>query len=611
MKFTTRRMVFAATLVAVLALAGAVVATAVSAAGSKQAAQPARSTHARVAAKKSSAPKDIRCPHGHTKASGQAVYSDVQFPDTLSPDQTSEASTQETLDSMFDGLIGFNTRAQMFPDMLTQIPTQKNGGISKDGKTYIFHFKHGMTWSNGTPITAQDLAFGFAIDKDKASGPYCAAGCNVISRIDTPGKYTAVIHLKHVDAAFLGAGHYPEIWPTTWPGAWSNAHQAALKLWQTPSFNFEDKSYPTSGPFQVDSFVNNDRITLSANPHYNIMSCGPRVKTLTFSAYSDNVAMIAAAARHETDVTQDYTLANARQLTSNHSFKTIIKPGFVIEHLELNQDKTYGGKPNPLASTKARQALALAVNKTEVLQNALDVNAATAKSVVAYSFLVSTRHFKQPYADTKLTGQWDPIAHKYVQSGSAQAIRDARTLLRQAGYPSGFSVDFQTTTAPTTRGAEQAAICQNWSQIGVNCNPLHTPSSALFGQWASNGTLDHGQFQVALFAFLGGADPDPLKEDLMGRFIDRNQTVHAPINQNYSGVHDSVIDNAFTTASATLNNAVRARYYAIAQTRVNQNADWIMLYYRPVIATADSHVKNVTDVPTQTGPEWDTWAWHL
>jgi ABC-type transport system substrate-binding protein len=222
------------------------------------------------------------------------------------------------------------------------------------------------TWSNGTPITPQDLAFGFAVDKDKASGPYCDAGCNVIAHIDPPGKYTAVLRLKHVDAAFLGGGLYPEIWPTKWPGAWSNAHEAAIKLWQTPSFNFEDKSYPTSGPFQV-----------------------------------------------------------------------------------------------------------------------------------------------------------------------------------------------------------------------------------------------------ALFAFLGGADPDPLKEDLMGQFIDRTQSVHSAINQNYSGVHDSAIDSAFTRASATLNNAVRARYYAIAQTRVNQNADWIMLYYRPVIATSDSHVKNVTDVPTQFGPEWNTWAWHL
>ena len=67
------------------------------------------------------------------------------------------------------------------------------------------------------------------IDQDKASGPYCDAGCNVISRIDTPSKYTAVLHLKHVDAAFLGAGHYPEIWPTTWPGAWTNAHEQRRK----------------------------------------------------------------------------------------------------------------------------------------------------------------------------------------------------------------------------------------------------------------------------------------------------------------------------------------------------------------------------------------------
>jgi peptide/nickel transport system substrate-binding protein len=609
MKVTTKWVATVLVAAVILAVAGAGIASAMTAGAPSHSASQATSSH-KSTAPKSTAPKNVRCPHGQTKSTGQAIYSDVQFPDTLSPDQTTEASTVETLDSMFDGLLGFNTRAQMFPDMLTQIPTLKNGGISKDGKTYIFRFKQGMTWSNGTPITSKDLAFGFAIDKDKVSGPICAAGCNVISRIDTPNNTTAVIRLKHVDAAFLGAGHYPEIWPRKWAGAWSNAHEAALKLYQTSSYNFEDKSYPTSGPYQVDSFVTNDRITLSPNPHYNIMACGPQIKSLIFSLYTNNEAMIAAAARHETNVTQDYTLANAAQLKSQKAFKTIVKPGFVIEHLELNQDKTYNGNPNPLANTKARQALALGVNKSLVLRSALAVSPATAKSVLGYSFLVATPTFKQPFA-TKLNGQWDPIVKKYVQSGSAQAVKDAKKLLSQAGYPHGFSVDFQTTTAPTTRTAEQAAICQNWMQIGVSCNMKQTPSSTLFSQWQTNGTLDHGQFQVALFAFLGGADPDPLKEDLMGRFIDRNQSVHTPINQNYSGVHDSTIDNAFTKAAATLNNAVRARYYAIAQTRVNQNADWIILYYRPVIATTDSHIKNVTDVPTQYGPEWNTWAWHL
>src|SRR5947209_2352887 len=534
MKLSTRRVTVVAALLAVLALASAGFASAAAPAAPRHTAQAKTRTH--------SAAKDVRCPHGHNRATGQAIYSDVQFPDTLAPDQTSQASTQETLDSMFDGLIGYNTRAQMYPDLLTQIPSVKNGGISKDGKTYVFRFKHGMVWSNGTEITSKDLAFGLKIDQDKASGPYCDAGCNVISRIDTPSKYTAVLHLKHVDAAFLGAGHYPEIWPTTWPGAWTNAHEAALKLWQTPSFNFESSTYPTDGPYQVVNFVNNDRITLAANPHYNIMSCGPKVKTLLFSAYTDNTAMIAAAARHETNVTQDYTLASAGQLKSNHAFKTMINPGFVIEHLELNQDRIYNGKPNPLANPKARLALALTVDKTLVLQSALNVSKATAKSVVAYPFLVSTPRFKQPYADTKLTGQWDPIAHKYVQSGSAKGIADARKLLRAAGYPNGFTVDFQTTTAPTTRVAEQAAICQNWTRINVACTMLHTPSTKLFGQWDTGGTLDHGQFQVALFALLGGADPDPLKEDFMSRFIDRNQSVHSPINQNYAGIHDRVIN---------------------------------------------------------------------
>src|SRR5205823_4040767 len=144
-----------------------------------------------------------------TKAKGQEIYSDVQFPDTLAPDQTTLAVTVETLNAMFDPLLPFNDKAKQFPDVLTRVPSPKNGDISKDGKTVTFHFKKGLLWSDGkTEITSANLKFGWAIDKDPASGPYCDAGCKVISRIDTPDKYTAVMHLKNIDAPFIAAGHY-------------------------------------------------------------------------------------------------------------------------------------------------------------------------------------------------------------------------------------------------------------------------------------------------------------------------------------------------------------------------------------------------------------------
>src|SRR5947209_11031326 len=130
--------------------------------------------HTQKHAAKHVAAKDIRCPHGHTKAKGGVVFSDVQFPDTLNPEQAGLVVDIENLDLMLDGPTLYTNTDKFVPDMLTQVPTAKNGGVSKDGKTYTFHLKKGMVWSNGTPIVAADWKLGSAIEKDALSGPACA-----------------------------------------------------------------------------------------------------------------------------------------------------------------------------------------------------------------------------------------------------------------------------------------------------------------------------------------------------------------------------------------------------------------------------------------------------
>jgi peptide/nickel transport system substrate-binding protein len=581
-------------------------------------AAPSQERHARTAQHHTAA-KDIRCPKGHTKAQGSAVFSDVQFPDTLNPEQAGAVVDIENIDNLFDAPVAYNDKDKFFPDMLAVYPTAKNGGISKDGKTFTFHLKKGMVWSTGQPIVAADWKLGWAIEKDALSGPACLVNACEVTKVDTPNTTTVVFHLKHPDAAFLSNAHYPETWPTTFSNSvcgWkNNPHDAANCLFQNAAFNFQSTDYPFSGPYVAVNVVNNDRAEYTANPRYNILNCGAKIKDLRFSFYSDNNAMIAAAAARETDVTQDYTLQYRTALLSHKTYKTIIRPSYTIEHLEFNHDKTYNGNPNPIAKADVRIALTLAMNKAQILASALSVSEAVARQYIGSSLLVGTKTFKQPFFDSAITGQWDPLAKggkgAYVTTGTAAAISDAKKLLTRAGYASGFTVDFQTTTRPATRLAEQAAICQNWTAINVKCNSMQTPSGKLFTTWDLGGTLAHGQFQVDLSALLGGPDPEGFRANIGSHFCDRCQTIHSAINANYSAIQDKVIDKALNNGDFTLSNRTRQQWYNVLQTEMVKQAHWAILYYRPVFATTDGHVKNVSITDNAQGPEWNSWAWSL
>ena len=45
------------------------------------------------------------------------------------------------------------------PGLAEEIPTEENGGISEDGMTYTFKIREGVTWQDGEPLTAHDVAF--------------------------------------------------------------------------------------------------------------------------------------------------------------------------------------------------------------------------------------------------------------------------------------------------------------------------------------------------------------------------------------------------------------------------------------------------------------------
>jgi peptide/nickel transport system substrate-binding protein len=553
----------------------------------------------------------VRCPK-HNRATGTIKYSDWQFPDTLNPYQTQSSATAQTDYNLIKGLVLFDQRAHLRPDMLAHLPVASGGGL-----TYTATLKPGLRWSNGQEITAADVKFGWEIGMHPDSGPYCpAVGCDVISHITTSGQYTVVWHLKHVYAPFvLNTLSFLPVWPIAWSAAWSrgNVKEATDKLFQDSSFNFENSDAPTNGAYQVANFVMNDRIVLHPMRFYGTMTCGAKVQTMLFVFYSSKPDLIAAATSKETDTTTDYTEADLPELLQHKAnFKTYVVPAFFLEHLTFNIDPTYHGQTNPLHNPKVRLALALALDKIGLLQGALGIPRGQAQRVVAWTPLLITKGLVQPFADTAIKGQWDPLAHRYIaDTGHGTALSDARKLLAQAGYKSGFSLEGVTTSGNPVRTAEFSIMEANWARIGVQFQPTYIPATVLFSDWDHGSPRHTGDFQVVMYTDTGYPDPDALKADFQSTFIDRDKTVHSAINTNYGGIRDPLIDEAFNRGASTLDPSVRRRWYSAWQVQVNKKAYWVPLYYRYLISTSDGRIGNWKTNPTATGQEWNSFEWYV
>ncbi len=94
---------------------------------------------------------------------------------SLDPAYPYDNSSQGAILNMYDTLIGFDgARVDKFvPLLATSVPSQANGGVSRDGRTYRFHIRRNVRFHDGAPMTPQDVKYSLMrfMLMDRAGGP--------------------------------------------------------------------------------------------------------------------------------------------------------------------------------------------------------------------------------------------------------------------------------------------------------------------------------------------------------------------------------------------------------------------------------------------------------
>ena len=463
------------------------------------------------------------------------------------------------------------------------------------------------------------MKFGWEVGMDPATGPFCAGFCDSVKSIATPDRYTAVVHLKRLPPEVVVSGNSWQPWPVRWPHAWNgDPHAAALKLAQDPSFNFLSPAYPTNGPYQVARVVSDHEVDLRPMPYYDDMTCGAYIKTIRDLGFANDfsgfLAMQAAAGSGHLDIGVDYQPEQLGALERVHKvYRLHSPPSFTFEHLEFNLDSTYNDARNPLANVDVRLALALAVSKPRILRDAFGATTQAAARLVAWTPWVNSPRLRQPYADPKVTGQWDPLAKRYVSdTGRGQALADARTLLSRTAWKHGFTLSFERSGRPY-RATIARDLAKAWGRLGVKVNDHEASGrTELFGTWEQGGILIHGAFQVTSFVFVGGSDPDPMKTELESRFVARDHPSRASVaDQNYAGIRDRVIDSEFERGENSISGVVRTQAFHRVQERLNQRAYWVPLFYVPDITTSSRRIEGFHTSPVLSSDAAYAYQWKV
>lgn len=204
-----------------------------------------------------------RSPAG--KYGGTLVTSTIgEGPKTFNSWNSMDATSSQAADIMFDALVSTDPyTGEVYPKMAKSIK------VLPDKKTYIIELRHGLKWSDGKPITADDVYFtwntiifgGFG-NTSTRDAMYIGDELPKIEKID---KYTVRFTTPKPFSPFLrqlGVPIAPKhiLEPVTKQGK-----RAFASFW---SSNTKPSDFVTSGAFKLKEYVPAQRLVYERNPNY-------------------------------------------------------------------------------------------------------------------------------------------------------------------------------------------------------------------------------------------------------------------------------------------------------------------------------------------------------
>ncbi|GAA1286123.1 ABC transporter substrate-binding protein [Streptomyces javensis] len=186
-------------------------------------------------------------------------------PETLSP---LLGYGKDGSSKIFDGLLTQNADLELKPALATTLPD-----VSEDGLTYTYTLRDGVTFSDGKPLTADDVVFTYETILDPKTNNPSRAELDAIKSVRAKDDHTVVFRLKYRYAPFAGRTVLPIV----------PEHAADGQDVNTGSFNTKPIG---TGPYVLTGWTKGEKLTFKANPDY--WGGAPKVKKLTLAIVADD-----------------------------------------------------------------------------------------------------------------------------------------------------------------------------------------------------------------------------------------------------------------------------------------------------------------------------------
>jgi peptide/nickel transport system substrate-binding protein len=492
-------------------------------------------------------------------------------PDSLNPMFAHTDATDQIDALIFAPVFRYDQHGEFVPELATEVPTYANGGISRDSKTIILHWRRGVRWSDGAPLTARDLRFTWRAVMNSRNATKTTFGWDDVASIELPDDYTAVIRLKRPDADVLGifgmgGSAYPPL-----------PEHLLAKL---PDLNRADfNAHPiSSGPWLLEAWKHGSGFEFAPNPHY--WRGPPKLRALTIRIVPNPDTLVAELQTHEIDLVQNVSETAVARLPAIQGITS-------TKHLIASWRRLMIDCAKPaLSDVRVRRAIA----------EAIDWDNMNATVYHGYNLRATSDIPPDSWAAPTIPTYPYDVADAAKLLDEAGWVRAPDGTRRKAGVPLALAIS--STTAP---GNEQAELLmqQELRAIGIALEIKNYPGNVLFAQ---RGPLYGGTFDLEWSIETNAPDPDnqgSWSEDLI-----------PPRGANTSFLRDASLTRLADAAKRTFDRKERKALYQREEERIHALVPAVFFYWENSVAAYNSDFGNYKPAE-YISDFWNSWEWTI
>ena len=431
----------------------------------------------------------------------------------LDPHTQTAFASLRLLELIYEPLVILDEKLNIVPALA------ESWSFSSDGKVLTFKLRKGVTFHDGSKMTAKDVIASFNRILTEKTGAATRANFLSIQSIEEQGQNTVVFYLSRPDVPILTA--------------MTDTNASIISSDIISNGNPSQKAIGT-GPFVLNSWSPDEKTMLKANKKW--WGSGPFVDGIEIRILPDESSILAALRAGKIDFALINDPLVATMLKGSSKIKLNRATAISYHVLQLNSSRT------PLNKLEVRQAISCAIDRQEVLDTASLGEGQVTGPLTIPAYQLSPGEY---------------FCYK-------KDVEFSKKLLKNAGWSSGVKLKAIVANAePPTALSEAQNIQAQLAKVGIEMEIESLELNVYIQRWLK------ADFDMAVAHNSGRADP----YTMYNRYWTKKGNL-----QKVSKYIDDKLDRLMAEGRVETEPKRRKRIFADFQKHLVKQAPWIWLY---------------------------------